>query len=374
MPAEILQLSDPASRRDALARAAALLADGGLVAFPTETVYGLAANAGNAQAIERLRRVKGRAAEQPFTVHIGRRIDAARFLVDPPPVGQRLMAKGWPGPLTLIFRVEDAAKTAVHASLSPAGREAVYRNGTVGLRCPDDLNAIELLTGVAAPIVASSANLAGQAPPRDAQAVADQLGDDIDLILDAGRVRYGRASTIVSLDGGVYTIVREGVFDARIIRRLAMLNILFVCSGNTCRSPMAEGLARTMLAKRLECSPDELATRGVSVTSCGAAAFGGMPVSAHAAEVCQERGVDISGHRSRPLTPDLLRTADHIFGMTRAHLDTIHRLWPEAAERAAPLDPAGDISDPVGGDRADYAACADGIARALELRLKDVNP
>lgn len=374
MPAEILKLSDRNGRAAALDRAARLLTDGGIVVFPTETVYGVAASAARDDAVNRLRAVKGRAGEQPFTVHVGSREQAEQFVVEPSVIGKRLMAKSWPGPVTLLFAVPDPVRAAIHARLSAEGRRAIYREGRVGLRFPDDTIAMDLLRDCSAPIIASSANHAGQPPPTDAESAAAQLGDDVDLILDGGRSRYGRASTIVSVNGKNYQVVREGVFDERTINRLAALNILFVCTGNTCRSPMAEAITRQIFADRLHCAPADLPEHGVQIASCGISAAGGMPAADHAVAVLSQRGIELGRHRAQPATPSLLHSADFIFTMTESHRRAVLELLPSAESRVSRLDKQGDIEDPVGGDLADYARSADHITDCITQRLGDLSP
>jgi protein-tyrosine phosphatase len=372
MAADILKINPTGDRRVALQRAAQVLGAGGLVVFPTETVYGVAASAADGRAVQRLRGVKGRAADQPFTVHVARPNAAERFAPSVSSLGRRFMKKGWPGPLTLVFPVDDPRQAAAHDRLSPEGRDAIYRHRSVGLRCPDDETALKLLEACETPVIASSANSAGRPAPTDADAALAELGAQVDLVLDAGRSRYGRASTIVAVHTDRYELVREGVLDERTVRRLGTLNILFVCSGNTCRSPMAEGLCRHWLAKRIGCAPDRLAERGVAVGSCGTSALDGAAVSPQAVEVCRAHGVDIAGHRARGLTADLVRPADYIFTMAGHHRQAVIGLAPEARDRTALLRPDEDIADPMGGDAAAYAACAKAILESFETSLKDV--
>jgi protein-tyrosine phosphatase len=251
MMAELLAISPHTADAPEIERAAEALARGRLVAFPTETVYGLAANAGIGESVERLRAVKGRDAERPFTVHLGSRDAFADYAPNLSPLGRRLARKGWPGPLTLICPVDDPAAAPIYEKLSATGAASVFREGSVGLRCPDHSVALALLHGAGVPTIASSANAAGATPPVDANQIMAELGDRVDIILDAGITRHRKASTIVRINGEGYHIVRPGVWDERTVRRLATLTVLFVCSGNTCRSPMAEGLLSRMLAARL---------------------------------------------------------------------------------------------------------------------------
>lgn len=372
MTAEFLSISPDAIDAPEIERAAEALARGRLVAFPTETVYGLAANAAIGESVERLRAVKGRDAQKPFTVHLGSRDAFANYVPGLSPLGRRLVRKAWPGPLTLICPVDDPAAAPVFKSLSPSGAASVFRDGTVGLRCPDHNVALALLHGSGVPVIASSANPAGAAPPTDADQIMAEMGDQVDIILDAGVTRHRKASTIVRLNGEGYDVVRPGVWDERTVRRLATLTVLFVCSGNTCRSPMAEALFKKMLAERLGCTPAELADRGVVVLSAGTGAFGGGRASAESVEVVRRRGADIADHVPRPLTPDLVFSADHIFAMARHHLDTIRSVSPSDAAKASLLDRDRDVPDPVGGPIEEYECAADQIERALKDRLTEV--
>lgn len=374
MALETISVDPGSSFSPAIRRAAEALADGALVAFPTETVYGLGVNARNEESVQRLRAVKGRAAEKPFTVHIGRRSDCEQFVPRLSPVAQRIVRKGWPGPLTLVFPVDDPASAPIYSSLSPSGIQSIYSERSVGLRYPDHRQAASLLAEANVPIIASSANFAGEAPPTDAAMVRERLGDKVDILVDAGPCRYKHASTIVSLDGDGYRLVRQGVIDERTIRRLASLNILLVCSGNTCRSPMAEGILRHMLAEKLDCAPAELEARGILVNSAGTLAMDGGRASPEAVEVCKRKGIDISNHRSRSVGVEMVQAADFIFTMGRHHLDVIRTLTRGETAQASPLDSRGDVSDPVGGTIQDYENAAERITEALRTRLPEVLP
>jgi protein-tyrosine phosphatase len=248
----------------------------------------------------------------------------------------------------------------------------IYFEKTVGVRCPSDATASALLSEANVPVVAASANRAGRPAPVDPDDVLRELDGKIDLLIDAGRVRYEKPSTIVRLNGDDYEILRHGVLDERTIKRLTTLHILFVCTGNTCRSPMAEALCRRLLADRLGCQTAELQNRGYRIESAGVVGLAGGYASPNAVQAMQQRGVDLTGHFSQPLTVELIHQADYIYTMTASHLETVLSMVPSAADRAATLLPDSDIADPVGLDETGYQQCAQTIERALQRRLTEM--
>ncbi|MGQ0637108.1 MAG: L-threonylcarbamoyladenylate synthase [Planctomycetaceae bacterium] len=183
----------------AIAYAAQRLRAGDLVAFPTETVYGLGAPALDSRAVARVFEAKGRPRFDPLIVHVAG-LGAARGLVaEFPPAAEQLARKFWPGPLTIVL-----PKAAIVPDLVTAGRD------TVAIRVPDHPVALELLRVADAPLAAPSANLFGRISPTTAEHVNEQLGDMIELILDGGPCRVGVESTVVQLTGGRARLLRPG--------------------------------------------------------------------------------------------------------------------------------------------------------------------
>ena len=205
MKARILQAGDPA----ALAEAARAIRSGELVAFPTETVYGLGANALDPIAVARLFEAKGRPRFDPLIVHLAATADLARY-ADPDDVADprvaRLASRFWPGPLTLVLR-----KLSAIPEIDTAGLD------TVGLRVPDHPVALRLIAEAGVPIAAPSANRFGGLSPTRAEHVQRQLGDRIGLILDGGPSRIGLESTVVLLARGQAVLLRPGGLPAEAI-------------------------------------------------------------------------------------------------------------------------------------------------------------
>ncbi len=375
MPVTTIDIHDTEQVRQLAQRAAEVLSSGGLVIFPTETVYGIGASAASDAGYAALRDVKGRPDEQPFTLHVPTP-DAAMRYVDPNhKTLARLIRKVFPGPVTLVVDVDDdtIGRTLSELGLRDDARDRLYHQNTIGLRCPDHPLAEAVLGAIDAPIVASSANRRGQSPPLEVESAASALGELAQLVVDGGPCRFAKPSTIVRIHTtGEVQVQREGVYDERYIRKLLRWNLLLLCSGNTCRSPMAEAMARQMAAELRGVSVEQLEEAGVRITSAGTFAASGVPASDHAVAVMGKQGLDLSRHRSRALLPEMIHEADVILCMTRSHQRAVLAMAPHAQDKTMLLDPAGEIDDPYGLDEAAYAACADQIRARLESRLKEL--
>ena len=463
--------------------AAELLRQGGTVIFPTETVYGLGANALDARAAEKICAAKGRPADNPLIVHIAERSALEGLAASVSERAKRLMDAFWPGPLTLILPRAEQVPKAVTGGLD-----------TVAVRMPSQPVARRLLALAGVPVAAPSANLSGKPSPTSFRHVREDMDGRVDAVIDGGDCAVGVESTVLDLTGDRPVLFRPGgvtleqieavigpvdvvtkaaageapkspglkykhyapnaevrilrgsaeqvreyakeqcakcrtgmlVFDelsdfggALIIRSLgsrtrpeeaahrlfaalreldaagaavilapeipesgvwrAVRNrlyraageqivdltqnrrreILAVCTGNTCRSPMAEGILRELARE---------SGQEIQVSSAGLCADG-APVSANAAMAMAERRIDISGHRASQLTPDAARSADLILTMTGAHRQMLAAALPDAADKVFTLaqwaGEEGDVLDPFGGSLGQYRACRDQIWELL---------
>lgn len=186
--------------RAAIERAAALIRSGGLVAFPTETVYGLGANAFDADAVARIFAVKRRPLGSPLIVHVDSIAMARTLVLDWPAAADRLVRRYWPGPFTLVLPKQQSIPDIVTAGI-----------GTVGLRVPSHPIALALIREAGVPIAAPSANPFTELSPTTAEHVRQSLGDAVDLVLDGGPSTVGIESTVLSLAGGEPVLLRAGI-------------------------------------------------------------------------------------------------------------------------------------------------------------------
>jgi L-threonylcarbamoyladenylate synthase len=189
-----------------IAEAAAIIRGGGLVAFPTETVYGLGADATNAEAVAAIFTAKGRPGYNPLIVHAGSVTGARACVTAWPAVAERLAERFWPGPLTLVLPKDASITDIVTAGLQ-----------TVGVRIPAHPVALALLTAAAVPVAAPSANRSTQVSPTQGSHVAESLGASPDLILDAGPASVGIESTVLDLTSAIPTILRPGMITRQML-------------------------------------------------------------------------------------------------------------------------------------------------------------
>ncbi|MCS7468700.1 L-threonylcarbamoyladenylate synthase [Stieleria sp. ICT_E10.1] len=356
---KVLDLRETDDPSDIIHRTVQALTEGQVVAFPTDTVYGLAAHALDAQAVEKLIEIKGRG-ETPMAISVRSRQAAEDFFCEASPVARRLSHRCWPGPLTLVTPCEND-HSAVH-QLPPSVRPRITGpSGGVGFRVVEHRILQSIHRFMAAPLVLTSANLSGKPTQTTAAGVLEQLSETLPLLLDDGPTRYGGASTVVRVIGKRWELLREGVIERAAMNQFVKPVIVMVCTGNTCRSPMAETLMRELLRKKMGRED------AVRVLSAGVAASAGGSASPQSIEVMGERKLDLTGHASQPLGDDIMNVADLVLTMTRSHRAAILAAWPDMHDRVFTLrHDGGDISDPIGMPVDAYRQCADQMEGELE--------
>jgi protein-tyrosine phosphatase len=347
------------------------LEEGGLVAFPTETTYLVAANATSIAAVTSLQRCQG---QQTVTVALKESGSVGRWLPHLGSAGRRLATRLWPGPLTLVSGDGLRESEALENLAEPFVQEIRSRN-RVEVRVPDHEVASEILRAAPWPVAVSleeGTSLKGMRSPEE---VVREVGRDIALVIDDGLCFFDKPTTKVEIKGDDWTILREGVLPFTLIQEQAACRIVFVCTGNTCRSPLAEALLKKRLADRLGCTDSDLATRGFVVLSAGLAAMIGEDAAIDAIDVASSYGAHLERHLSKQATVDLLLQADHVLAMTRSHLDLLAGMSSLPGCRPRLLSPTGDdIADPLGGDKAIYERCARQIWQSLDPLLDELMP
>ncbi|MEM9573833.1 MAG: L-threonylcarbamoyladenylate synthase [Pseudomonadota bacterium] len=211
---------------EALARAQRLLADGRIVALPTETVYGLAADATNGKAVARIFSAKGRPQFNPLICHVSG-AKMANDYADINELAHRLIEAFWPGPLSLVLPLKKDTK--IHP-LASAGLD------TIALRHPQGLMA-ELVAKIGRPLAAPSANASGKISPTSAKAVEQSLGDKVDLIIDNGACSVGLESTIVKVESQQLTLLRPGSVTIDDLEKVSKMNLLVAEAGGSIQAP-----------------------------------------------------------------------------------------------------------------------------------------
>ncbi len=344
----------------ALALALARFEKGEIVGLPTECAYAfaLAVDSDDARIREKELRRAGWSAEASAQPTPQRALAALPVVT---PAAARLARRYLPGPLVIVAADESE------------GRKVAVRVPGVALtrsfleRAKKSLLFFEpWLLDAAAPA------LAGAAAPDALLATYSRFRG---VLLDAGPAQIGEAPAVVRADRSALEVIRPGLLTEADLRRTALKRILFVCAGNTCRSPMAAALLRLEMARRLNVLPESLAEAGFVVGSAGAYATPGLPASRGARHAMTDRGIDLSAHRSRPLTAELMREQDRIYGLTASIVDDL-REFSERPRLVRHIDASGrDVSDPYGGDDETYETAAreivERVAAIADEMLRD---
>lgn len=368
--ANLFDWSSEEDNRDLVHIVVQALVEGKLVVLPAETAYHVFASALNPAAVAEVERLSQEKLVGPPSIFLRAPKESLDYSPDMSPVAIRAVNRGWPGPLILELPIHSDASLAqklpesVLKFLSPAGDFLAQRVGAhMAIR-----DAMQLMAGplVAAPMISPSSEAIFKGSD-----AGERIGSNVALVVDDGATHYKGFATSVRVDGNICTVVTNGVLDEQKLDQLFQLIILLVCTGNTCRSPMAEVILRDLLQKKF---PEQMQGErpAAHIASAGLSAFPGGPASEEAQRVVKKRGLSLSSHQSRSVTERSLRHADLVLTMTRSHRAAILERLPEYAYKVSLLSNAEDISDPFGGSESLYSDCADQIEANLRQWLGQV--
>lgn len=287
-----------------LREAGKIIREGGLVAFPTETVYGLGADAMNEEAVRNIFATKGRPADNPLIVHVCDRdmVDRVCFVSE---TAQKLMDAFWPGPITLLLPKKDCVPTATTAGLP-----------TVGVRMPDHPAALALIRESGVPIAAPSANLSGRPSPTTAKHVYEDMNGRIEMILDGGDCRVGVESTVLDVSGPEPVVFRPGAVTPEMVAAVAGS-----CSvADSVMRPLKEGEAAPSPGMKHK----HYAPKGTMTVYLGSAEkvreaiLKEYPLQENTCILCHEDHVkDYTGMNARPAGKDAMESAHLLFALLR---------------------------------------------------------
>lgn len=333
------------------------LKKGGVIAIPTDTVYGLAVDGTNEGAVSRLIGLKHRK-DKPFTFFMPKSAVEKYVVISK----RRIIDFFIPGPLTAIMKKR-------------AGISLPLVEDKAGIRIPQHDFVIRLLNTYQNPLAVTSANISGEPSLTSPYDIIEHF-TEVSLVIDGGRL-YSTPSTVVDLVATPPVVMRKGMIPIlqieKVYGRKLMLtgslkfNLLLVCSGNTCRSPMAEGIFKTLVDRKY-----------CEVQSAGTIAMGGLTAAQHAKQVVREYGGSIDRHQTRSLNRELVDWADLILVMEYKHYENVLEINPDAVVKTFLLreykrkTKYNEVPDPVGRDLSAYHLAAKKMLPALKQVAKDI--
>jgi len=356
---EVIRIKDELSQV-ASAKLVNLLNAHHVVIAPTDTVYGLIGGAFEKEVFHRLDEVK-RGRNLPYVLIFGSISHLEDWYGELNPFQNRIVNDLLPGPVTLILPSKETV---------PKGFRH-HRHG-LGVRVVSDRLIHRICTAIKSPLWSTSANLGGRPAPVEYSQIDHQLMEYVPLVIDGGRTVYGEASTVIDIRRLPYKVLRRGPWIDRVESLLtdvqAPLRVLVVCTGNISRSPFGEALLKLPFG-----NPEE---SGIHVSSAGTYALEGSPAEANMILTARERGIDITDHRARQLTVDMLHQTDIVLVAEPGHRDWILRIAPEVENRIhlfTELINVECVPDPYGGSPGTFQQAAELIflaAASWETKLR----
>jgi len=369
----IIKINPENPEKSVLQKAAELLRQGGIVVYPTDTLYGLGASITSKEAMDRLFRIKGRGKERPVSLMINSIEQLTRITGPLKPEELRLTEILFPGKITLI--------TPVRRKVEIRKMEHLHR---IGFRIPDYQLCHSLVKLNGAPITTTSANIAQQKNLNTVQEIAEVFENQVDLLIDAGPVRSNFGSSVLDISFSPPVLAREGDIPHRIIEKKIgykvhrqypdKYHITFICTGNICRSPMAVGILRRALEQTKY-------RKIVHVDSAGTLYLPSTPAALEAIEVSEQMGIDIGSHLSKPLTVEIVLKSDLIICLALNHYQGLVAQYPAFRDKIFLLkqwdrdikliNPS--VADPIGHNKDYFQRIFNEIEREIQRLIPEIS-
>lgn len=296
---------------------------------------------------------------------------AADYIETISPVCRRLMTRGWPGPLQLELPIDQPF--GLLEALPATVQQRLVAGRRLRLICPKSAFLRDLQKMLSGPLVLTSSFTNDKLTTSSGFSEVPHSPSVFDFLVETEVSAVSGGLSVVEVTGDSWQILKSGELTSNDLKRMTGSFYLFVCTGNTCRSPMAEGLFRKMLSDKLQCDVMELADRGYQVASAGVAAGPGSPAASDAVRLLLSEGIDLTRHVSQQLTEELLDQADLVLTMTSGHREAILMSRPDVEQKVVLLSPEGrDISDPIGGGVAEYESCKSEIETYLRKLIDEI--
>ena len=325
---KILKINPRQPEEEKINEAASLLKKGGVLVFPTDTVYGIGTFYKNERGLKRIFVLKKRAETKPVAILVSRQEKVIELLEINPEI-KKEMENVWPGAVTILLKAK--------IPLSPFLKDSSSR---VGLRVPDYPLLLKLLK-ISGPLAATSANISEQPANSEVKTIDKTILEGVDLVIDGGETS-GQESSVWDFSSQPVKLVRG--------------KVLFICTGNSCRSPMAAGLLKKILQDR--------ENKNIMVDSAGFL-FPQGGATEEAIKVMRKIEIDLSNHKSKLAKPFLIKNSDLIFVMEKIHRERILEIVPQAVEKIFVLD----IPDPIGRPLSFYEETLSKIKEAMEKTI-----
>ena len=320
-----MKINPEQPEEEKIKEATSLLKKGGVLVFPTDTVYGIGTFYKNEKGLKRIFNLKKRPRTKPIAILIDNSENSLKMVEASKEIEEK-MKNVWPGAVTLLLKAK--------IPLSPFLKDS---SSKIGLRVPDYPLLLKLLK-ISGPLAATSANISGQSANCQIETIDKTILEGVNLVMDTGKIS-GKESSVWDFTSQPAKLVRG--------------NILFVCTGNSCRSPMAAGLLRKILQNR--------ENKNIKVDSAGFL-FSEGGATEEAIAVMKNEGIDLLDHKSKLAKPLLIKNSDLIFVMEKIHQERITEMIPQAAEKMFILD----IPDPIGKPISFYGETVKKIKQKIE--------